>query len=70
MNNAEILTQVWECADGCCLNSKTTLSIDGALVTDEEGLIMSFSSESDAMIKLASMFKVNLEIKEVWDGES
>lgn len=68
MNKAKIITEYWECGDGCCLNDRTILEIDGRLIKDDEGT-MTFSNPDEAMKELAAMFDVELEITEVWDND-
>lgn len=68
MKKAKIITEYWECGDGCCLNDRTILEIDGRLIKDDEGT-MTFSNPDEAMKGLAAMFDVELEITEVWDND-
>lgn len=68
MKKAKIITEYWECGDGCCLNDRTILEIDGRLIKDDEGT-MTFSNPDEAMKELAAMFDVELEITEVWDHD-
>lgn len=69
MNKAKIITEYWECGDKCCLNDRTILEIDGRVIKDDEGAVMTFSNPDEAMKELAKMLGVELEITEVWDHE-
>lgn len=69
MKKAKIITEYWECGDGCCLNDRTILEIDGRVLKDDEGIGMTFSNAEEAMKELAKMFGVELEITEIWDHD-
>lgn len=68
MKKAKIITEYWECGDGCCLNDRTILKIDGQLLKNNSG-IMTFSNAEEAMKYLALLLGTELEIKEVWDHD-
>lgn len=68
MKKAEVITQYWECSDGCCLNDRTMLYIDGKPF-EQDHCTRTFSNSEEAVKELVKMLGVELEIKEEWDND-
>lgn len=68
MNKAKIITEYWECGDGCCLKDRTWIEIDEKPL-EQDHCTMTFSNPDEAMKELAKILGVELEITEVWDHD-